>query len=186
MLISNDDALKRLNSPLNLINRFADKKISRNTAMSLFVPPSKPREEPNESIPEKLEHVIHPFVNPFAKVIEAVESKKEEILEPIKEEPKEALAELVTEADAQIRLGLAHNTALDLLTRSVQMLNTKLDDVKADKLPAVIAATSKVVESIRKERLERDKTGKDKEVHFHFYTPQQKRVSDYEVIDITP
>ena len=49
----------------------------------------------------------------------------------------------------------------------------------------MISAASKTVESIRRERNENAKQGKDREVHYHFYTPEQKKVSDYEVIDVT-
>jgi len=95
------------------------------------------------------------------------------------------LDHIIDNHDTQIKLGLAHDTALNLLNSSVSLLATKLDDVKADKLPSVIASASKVVESIRKERSEASKNAKDREVHYHFYTPQQKRVADYEVIDVS-
>ena len=65
------------------------------------------------------------------------------------------------------------------------MLALKLDEVKADKLPSVITAASKVVESIRRERMELNKSSKGKDVHYHFYNTEQRKISDYEVIEVS-
>ena len=78
----------------------------------------------------------------------------------------------------------AHDNALSVLTDAVSELKLRLGEVKADKLPSVITATSKVVESIRRERNEAAKSGKDREVHYHFYVPQQKKLENFEVIDV--
>ena len=94
------------------------------------------------------------------------------------------LDEILTDSDSQIKLGLAHDKALDLLTRSVDALASKPDDVKADKLPSTILAASKVVDAIRRERSESVKNNRDRDVHYHFYTPQQKKIADFEVIDV--
>ena len=103
---------------------------------------------------------------------------------PESESKTPLLDEILTDSDSQIKLGLAHDKALDLLTRSVDALASKLDDVKADKLPSTILAASKVVDAIRRERSESVKNNRDRDVHYHFYTPQQKKIADFEVIDV--
>jgi len=175
MILKDEDAIKRLESPLNLINRL--KNLSSNNgrkdAMGLFGIGRRSE--------EKIENIKSDF-NPF----------KPQPTTPEPQQPPQVPAQLATKLDnilenheAQIKLGLAHDKALDLLNRSVEALATKLDDVKAEKLPSVIAAASKTVESIRRERSEQVKNNKDREVHFHFYTPEQKKITDYEVIDVT-
>lgn len=176
MLINDKTAGARLASPNNLMNRLASLSASpRKSAMSLFIPTASalPTAFPKVDIaiktPEKEKGVSF---NPFSSASQ--------------ESPAQPTDELVSNADEQINLALAHNKALGLLNSSLQSLTDKLDDVKAEKLPSVIAATSKVVESIRRERLEAVKSrAKNEEVHYHFYTPQQKKVSDYDVIDIS-
>jgi len=167
MILSNKEAEARLNSSGNLINRMKNK----NNAMSLFGL-------------NKVEEIK--LVNPFEKI---------NFLEKIKIDTPAAapnpiplqtttLDNLIENHDSQVKLGLAHDTALKLLNNSVTMLADKLDDIRADKLPGVVTAASKVVESIRRERSESSKNTKDKEVHYHFYTPQQRQISEYEVIDV--
>jgi hypothetical protein len=151
MIINNDEAAKRLNSPLNLINRLRETKSNAKAkaAMSIFIPPKAG---------------IEPKLND--------------------ESDAPLLDQILENNEAQISLGLAHDTALKLLTSSISSLATKLDEVKPDKLPAAIMAASKVVESIRRERNEALKNNKDREVHYHFYTPEQKVLTDYEVIEV--
>jgi hypothetical protein len=168
MIINDKDALKRLESPMNLINKLKSQSSNKKNAMSLFIPTqsSKP---------------VEPLFNPFQKAPESLRIQESQVI-PEAVSPK--VDEILENSDAKIKLGLAHDKALDLLTRSVDMLAGKLEDVKADKLPAVVGAASKVVESIRRERNEAAKNNKDREVHYHFYTPQQQKVSDFEVIDV--
>lgn len=172
MIINDEAAAKRLNSPLNLINRLAAAKHSnRNSAMSLFIPPSSSEKSKNKEVK---------IFNPF-------ESKTEVPLAilPIPSiETSTTLDTILENNESQIKLGLAHDKALELLHRSVDMLATKLDDVKAEKLPAVVTAARSVIEGIRKERNEATKNSKDREVHYHFYTPSQREIKDYEVIDV--
>jgi len=163
MIVNDKQAAARLASPMNLINKLRSTTSSkpRNAAMSLFIRPS---------VPEIKKDSFNPF-----------EKQPPSALIPQTSEPEPTkLDDILSNNEAQISLGLAHDKALKLLNNSVDMLSTKLDDIKTDKLPQVIAAASKVVESIRKERNE------SKEVHYHFYTPEQKKVSDYEVIDVSP
>ena len=192
MLVNDSNALKRLNSPGNLINRLneASKNNNRkNNAMSLFIPSTSQKKENIENLEitnkkiENLEIKKAEFFNPFSSPPFSQPQAKIQNQEQAETElPK--LGDILENHESQIKLGLAHDKALDLLTHSVELLSAKLDDVKADKLPSVISAASKTVESIRKERSEASKNNKDREVHYHFYTPEQKKISDYEVIDV--
>lgn len=184
MIINDEAAQRRLNSPFNLINKLKDASNgnSRKNAMSLFGV-GREREQIERVQPlkqvedyKKIDDLVKSNFNPFDKPSSLVPAEI-----PVKETQ---LDDILENHDAQIKLGLAHDKALDLLSRSVEVLSTKLDDVSASKLPQVITAASKVVESIRRERNENAKNNKDREVHFHFYTPEQKKVSDYEVIDV--
>lgn len=179
MIINESEAIKRLDSPMNLMNRLRNIKGSRNSAMSLFIPASR-----TDKIEDKIETKIeiaatfNPFKNPTLVSIQPSEK-----LEPTNQTP--TLDTILEDHESQVKLGLAHDNALELLNNSVLMLAAKLDDIKADKLPAVVSAAAKTVEGIRKERNESARNGKDKEVHYHFYTPEQKKISDYRIIDVT-
>lgn len=95
-----------------------------------------------------------------------------------------SINDLVGNADTQVKLGLAHDKALDTLVSAVDLMKMKLDDIKPDKLPSVIAATSKVVDQIQRQRIDSVRNKDKQEVHYHFYTPTQKKMEDYEVIDV--
>lgn len=178
MIINEKETEARLNSPINLINKLKSNG-SRKSAMSLFIRPSFAKAE---------EKIIEPRVDV------KVEEKKEELKALVTFNPFETAKQFTTEAkptiddliennETQVRLAHAHDQALELLNNSVALLSTKLEDVKADKLPSVISAASKVVEGIRKERRELNESS-DREVHYHFYTPEQRKVSEYKVIDV--
>lgn len=175
MLVSNKSALERLNSEKNLINQLKNKK---NNSMSLFVGKREVQKvQENKTavrVSETNEKSELRNFNPFQKILPS------EIKLP-EEEP--SINSLIENNDQQIKLATAHDSALKVLTDSVALLATKLDDIRPDRLPSVITATSKVVESIRKERSEATKNNKGKEVHYHFYTPIQRKVVDYEVIE---
>lgn len=181
MLISDDDALKRLNSSMNLCFSGIPGKTqgkSKDNAMNLFVKRTVTQDE------VKTTAVTYPIPAP------QIETEKknffgENVLIPAQPEESAKLEHILNNSEAQIKLGLAHDSALNILTNSMHILSGKLDDVKAEKLPAVITAAAKVVEGIRKERNEANRKGNDKEVHYHFYTPNQKKVTDYAVIDVT-
>ena len=172
MIINDEQAAARLNSPTNLINKLKSMN-GRKDAMSLFIPSKK--QEEIYKIP--ITTPIVPNFNPFQPQASPLETTQ------TLEKPTQ-LSDILENSDSQIKLGLAHDKALELLNRSVEALSAKLDDVRADKLPSVISAASKTVESIRRERSEQSKNSKDREVHYHFYTPQQNKISDYEVIDV--
>jgi hypothetical protein len=178
MIINDSEAAKRLASPMNLINKLKTTS-NRSSAMSLFgigrqASPDKKKEEIKE-----IKVTFNPFQTkePLSSLVPTSQ--------PLQVSPSEKLDNILEDHESQIKLGLAHDHALNLLNRSVDMLSSKLDDIKADRLPQVISAASKTVESIRRERNEASKNNKDREVHFHFYTPQQKKISEYEVIDVT-
>lgn len=174
MILNNEEAMKRLNSPLNLINRLKSNS-SKSIAMSLFgLRPG------NDNI-KKVEIKKESF-NPF----EALKELDKIVIEAATDLPEQPakLDDILHDSDRKIKLSLAHDLALETLTASVTRMRDTVNDVRPDKLPSVIAATSKVVESIRRERNEASKNDKDREVHFHFYTPQQKKVIDYDVIEV--
>jgi len=182
MLISNDEALKRLGSPLNLLNKM--RVSSRSNAMNLFVPPSN-----NKSKIE--EPAVPPFHNPFDKAKQELVSDSAIIPEvlPNSESTAAKTAEptldaLIANSDNDIKLALAHDTAIDVMVSAMQKVKGDMDNIKSDKLPSVITAASKVVEGIRKERNENSKTKIGRDVHLHFYTPTQKKLEDYKIIEV--
>jgi hypothetical protein len=174
MIVNDKQAAARLTSPNNLINKLRTTTSKpRSGAMSLFIRPTAP------NVKEEEKKGFNPFNKPPSDTLPALIPKTSE-----QEQPK--LDDILSNNESQISLGLAHDKALKLLNSSVDMLSTKLDDIKAERLPSVVVAASKVVESIRKERSEASKNNKDREVHYHFYTPEQKKVSDYDIIDVSP
>jgi hypothetical protein len=194
MLVNDKLAAARLTSPLNLINQLhaaTSNNSNRKKAMSLFIPSVQVQPANVQiNIPDTTQ-AIQTINNPFETKTETFEQPRKleyvrEKDDTINEVVEPSLSDIIINPESQIKLGLAHDNAIDLLTRAVDTLALKLDDVRADKLPSVISAASRTVESIRKEQLEarRNKKEKDSEVHFHFYTPQQKKVSEYEVIEI--
>ena len=197
MIVSDKEAVARLTNPINLINSIALRKknisSSHSKAMSLFGLSSTSQVKP--AIQEKLispaKDDFKPF-NPFENIKSVVtpilvnESVNEINLELSANLPTQPTVDSILDnSDQHIKLSLAHDSALEVLNTSVAMLALKLDEVKADKLPSVITAASKVVESIRRERIELNKNGKNREVHYHFYTPEQRKISDYEVIEVS-
>lgn len=216
MLITDKEAVSRLSSPANLINKLTSQK-ARTSAMSLFgigrkdneVTASPKMVSVNPTVDTTVKEAdkddcIVSF-NPFQKKAAQVQSSQSGLVVaastiparlpqaetkpaviPQNPLPPVALEDILEDSDRKIKLSLAHDEALGLLTDSVSMLRTKLDDVNAAKLPGVISAASKVVEGIRKERIELSKSSgaAGKSVHYHFYTPAQKKITDYEIIEV--
>lgn len=168
MIVKDDDAIARLNSPLNLINKMVASQ--RKNAMSLFIPQEKTTVDVSIKKEEKVKTTFNPFP---AQPKEAQDSEKDTKIDDI-----------LDDNEARINLALAHDRAINLLNNSLSLLSEKLDDVRADKLPGVIAAAARTVEGIRKERNESAKSNKDREVHYHFYTPEQRKITDYEIIEV--
>jgi len=182
MIVNNKDAAARLASPMNLMNRLKDvtKSNERKSAMSLFIKPASPKKEEVKFIE------IKKSFNPFQAKEESLVPTFQTPQAPYLPESSESIDNIMEDHEAKIQLGLAHDKAVKLLNDSVAMLATKLDDIKADRLPQVISAASKTIESIRSERNEVNKNNKsDREVHYHFYTPNQRKLDDFEVIEVT-
>ncbi len=194
MIIKDKDAIERLNSPINLINRLRQSKTPRSGAMSLFGIGKKEVSSAELLSGSAITGETHPVenthiaFNPFKTKEEFPQSQTSPETSTttalIPSQTPTTLDNILEDHENQIKLGLAHDRALELLNDSVAMLATKLDDIKADKLPSVISAASKTVESIRKERRENRANDKEREVHYHFYTPQQKKIEQYEIIDV--
>lgn len=159
MIISDENALERLASSDNLMNRL------RNLS--------------NKTLTNKV-NGIRVFIPGGASETNIVPVEKPEI----EENKTPTLDQLINDADARISIATAHDKAVDLMNSAVDQLRIRLDEIKADKLPSVIAAASKMVTDIRREKLEADKNSERQNVHFHFYTPEQKRIEQYEIIDV--
>lgn len=176
MIVNDKDADARLNNPMNLINKLATiRETKKFNPMGLFG--VRDKDNNNSSNSDNLPARIHqPPVELPHKTIPQLESS---------DEPKDVgLDDLLDNPENKINLSLAHKSALEVMTNSLQLLATKLDNITPAKLPTVITAAQKVVESVRKEIRESRKTNEDREVHYHFYTPVQKKIADYKIIDV--
>jgi hypothetical protein len=189
MILSDKAAAARLGSSNNLMNRLSELKSTRKNAMSLFVPSSTRKESAKQE--EKKELKFNPFATASPSSANDDEKEQNDSIVPVNPTvvPNPAavpkIEDLVTNSDEQVRLGLAHDKALSVLTKTLITLDDKVGELHPSKLPSAIIATAKVVESIRRERLEAAKQGgRDREVHYHFYTPQQRKISDYEIIEV--
>ena len=196
MIVSNKDALDRLESPMNLINRL-NSGVRRRDAMGLFgigngngkpaIPTTSLVEGNRES--DKLE-IPEVSFNPFQKSTALVPQTSnppvpsKPTLPPSSGAEAPNLDNLLGNADSQIKLSLAHDKALGVLDQALDELKIKVSEIKPDKLPGVIAATSKVVDQIQRQRIDANKARGNREVHFHFYTPERKKVEDYEVVEV--
>jgi len=184
MILTEEEAKKRLNHPMNLMNRMKVPDKNKD-AMSIFGlgkngsirkdETQRTREDFNSqpslgvAIPDlTATALIIPTFNPFEKT----------------ESSKPTLDSLLDNSDNQIKLTLAHNNALETLNDAVARMRLTIDEIKPDRLPAVVASASKVVESIRRERMELRKNSDGKEVHYHFYTPVQRKIETYDVIEV--
>lgn len=155
------------------MNIFTKKEISKDSSPAQdHIPANLPAIIPVESTARQ-------WINPF-------KTATDEVIPPATQPQAEnpTLDDLLEDSETNIKLATAHNNAVKLLHNSIDMLSTKLDNVKADKLPSVIAAASKTIESIRRERNESAKQNKGRDVHYHFYTPVQKKLEDYEILEV--
>ncbi|MGI0021245.1 MAG: hypothetical protein ACRD9Q_00140 [Nitrososphaeraceae archaeon] len=185
MLIRENDIERRLNNPLNLINQMkSGLSNTRKNAMSLFIPPSVDNDVNSIKV-----------INPYKKTEEKTpdfagtsqtpaQQSSDSLKESIQESTNPTSEDLIGDVDSRINLATAHDNAIKLLNDSITHLNDNIGSVKKDKLPSVIAAASKVITEIRKERLERDKNNKDINVHHHFYCPEPRKIESYEVIEV--
>lgn len=180
MLIKDDEMLERLSSPLNLMNRMrSNGAATRNKAMGLF----GLNQQKNPSSPNSPSSFKPIFTSPVDKTGEIPETptiEADEILPPAEIKADD----LIDNADSKIELAHAHNDALGVLNKAIKRMGQTVEDIDPEKLPSVINSVSKVVEGIRKERAEAAKAKSGKEVHLHFYTPTQKALTDYEVVEV--
>lgn len=210
MILTDEQASLRLNNPFNLINKIGVSS-RQSTAMSLFgMNKSNEVKEVKDKITDALKgsqfHVVFQKESEPAKITEdKVETtseasdkslvkrfndllkKDEKEIEELKDNQNNnpTLDDLITNSSAQVRLVTAHNNALDVVNTALLRLQQEVPNMKGDKIPAVIAAASKVVETIRKEKIDLHRNNKNPEnIHFHYYSPKQKSMSDYQVIEV--
>ena len=188
MLVSDKEALERLNSSGNLMNRLrSNHSGNRSKAMNLFGMNKTEAHINNTPILEQVREIKPAvFQSPFSPNGETslVPSPIPSFIPPTEAADSPSTDDLIGNADVQIQLAHAHDKSLATLCSAVDMLKLKLDDIKPDKLPAVITATSKVVDQIQKQRIDASKSRENRQVHFHFYTPTQKKMEDYQVIEV--
>lgn len=172
MITNDNEALKRLYSPGNLMNKISG---NRNAAMSLFGIGS------GVGAGERIQPVVPPLA-----VITA-ESDPFEFARSLANSPEAKEETSLTDAvmdnaEARIKLSLVHDDALKVLHKAINQMGNNLDNIAPERLASVITATSKTVEGIRRERNQALK--ENKTVNIIFYTPTQKTVDQYEVIDV--
>ena len=187
MLISQSEAERRINNPLNLLTKLrSGLKPKARSAMDLFVrPASEEQDKQNElksqvvvqEVCQVTTQVEVPTFNPFPD--SATEQTEISINSP-------SVSELMgDDIDADIELAKTHNKALKLMSTAMDTLGANIDHIKKDKLPTVISSLGRVVTDIRKERSEREKNQRQGEnVHYHFYCPTQRKVDEYKVIEV--
>lgn len=155
MIIPNDKAVERLNSPLNLINRLRK----------------------HETGVDSLDIFKTPAVRPDIGNGEDSESDD-------KADSAISIDKLIRDADSQIQLASAHDKAVRLMNQAIDEMTLRVTEVKPEKLPAILTAASKLVTDLRREQLEAAKVSGQKAVHLHFYTPTQKTIDQYDVIEV--
>jgi len=179
MIIKDLEAINRLNSPMNLMNRLSSlRSQKKENGMNLFMPGANaganaPKKNiPNENKIQAEPQAVSSFTPPENLTNLTSLTKQHPVIE-----------QLIPNSTEQVKLNLAHDVALDVVNSAMSILSSKLDDIRADRLPGVITAANKVVETIRRDRVDASKL-KNQDVHYHFYTPQQKSLEQYEIIDI--
>lgn len=198
MLINNENAERRLKNPLNLINR--ERSERKTNAMSLFIRPSVSEEKKtNIKIENKL--MVPPRVESEEIVENSISSSLSLALEKVTHNPTlinptpapvesenipSPIDNLINNADSTIELASAHNKAITLMGKAMGKLEKKLDEdvVPAKMLPSIISGLGKVVTDIRKEQNDRNNRDKNETTIIHFYCPEQRKVNEYEVIDV--
>ena len=190
MIVSESDALSRLGSPLNLMNRMRAAGSSRRDAMGLFGINQKQAAEPAQTSTPVNNFNPFPAKSETALTVRPASTDSRPAVPiaptiPAEEDTKSELDKLLDNADSTIKLGLAHNKALETLTAAIDETKLHIAEIKPEKLPAVITAMSKVVSDIQRQRIENKKSNVDnRSVHFHYYTQTQKKVEDYDVIEV--
>lgn len=192
MIISDKTALERLTSPNNLLNRLS-KSESRGKAMSLF---GIGRSDRKQEIAEVTVPVSPPrsFLNPFSNKPEA---KPDEVItkpstelatrltEAIAPATGVSIDQIVDNADSKIKLELVHDNALDVMKLTIDQIKNNLPNLdNPAKLADVAAKMGKIVDSIRTNKINEAKVNENRQVHYHFYTPEQTKIEEFQVIDV--
>lgn len=183
MLINNEEVERRLSNPSNLMNRLRSGSLGsgkKNSAMSLFVPSGIKKEQERVEVSFVRSESKPTFENPFKKVPQEETAASET-------STSFSASDIIPDLDSQVSLARAHDSAIELLQVSITKLKDKVEgnEIKVSSIPSVINSAGKIIEIVRKEKLEREKNNKDINVHHHFYCPEQKSIETYEVIEVT-
>jgi len=183
MLVNDKDAKARLTSSGNLMNMLRNGLAPRRpNAMSIFAPAAPDNNSAIAVSPPRFVNPFRPSATPANPTPVLPSDEDTKVVEPEVLPP--TTDDLLSNADAQIKLARAHDRALNLIGRTLETIETKIDDMKPEKLPAVLSAAGRIVESIRKEKLEQTKDKRDRQVHFHFYEPARKEITEYETMEV--
>lgn len=210
MIVNDNDALARLLSPNNLVNQIKNgafnsrkqgmalfgvgEKVNGNNqtaAAPVFKSPFSPG-PPTEDIPDSN---VSTGTTDNADVSTVRNSEpavglgeqlarttgKEYRVVPVNEP---TIDDLLGDADSQIKLTEAHNAALAVVNAALTRVTNDIDTINPNRLPAILTAAQKIVDSVRKEKLEMAKTGNRGTTHHHFYTPTQRHINTFEVIEV--
>lgn len=91
--------------------------------------------------------------------------------------------EIVEDSQGKIKLSLAHNQALEILSQSMTQLQERLPEVeKAEKLAAIANDMNRIVNNINDAR--RARAGDDRRVQIVVYAPQIVAEHEFEVIEV--
>lgn len=157
MLVNTESAEKRLSSSSNLMNKLREgTTLSKNKSMQLFGVGQKKEER---------------FVNPFApKPIEVLTTAP-------------TIDDLIDDVDSRLNLDKAHKKALHVMNRAIQRVSDQIEELDSPtKLADVAAKMGKIVTDIRNEK--KNSVDKERTVHYHIYTPEQKKITDFEEITV--
>lgn len=179
MLINDKEADKRLGSSQNLINKIKSVSPGKSKAMQLFgigrQTITSPFSSPSSSYIEKKADLIQPVppaaTSTFTKQVTAEESEQS------------PLDDFVKNADDKIKMELIRSAATDALLTSVKQLAIQLPAMESpDKLANVASKMSRIINELES----KDNRNKDGEtVHYHFYMPEQRKIEQYEVIEVS-
>lgn len=101
------------------------------------------------------------------------------------DEEDKATTQVLDDLEVKIKRETIQSAALDVLSKSVQALGQKItagEVAKPKDLADIARKMSGIVTDIKKGEEPKDKDNKT--VHLHFYTPERKKLSDFEVIDV--
>lgn len=177
MIVSDKEALGRLSSPNNLMNRLRTSSSPRSQAMNLFIPSSRPAPfQPTNPFTNTATN--HQSDSPPTELASNPTVLTPEVVQGISSD------DILDNSDAKIKLSLAHNKALDVMVRMLDVVGNKIDDVRPASMGSILSALTKTVDNIRRERIKLNEDNKGKNVHFHFYEPARNKIEDYDSLDV--